>query len=52
MRHNPLRDRVIVICGASRGIGLAPARAAARRGARVVLAARDGEIGRAPRATP
>jgi NAD(P)-dependent dehydrogenase (short-subunit alcohol dehydrogenase family) len=35
-----LRDQVIVITGASSGIGLATARMAARRGARVVLAAR------------
>ena len=43
MRHKPLRDQVIVITGASSGIGLATARMAARRGARVVLAARSGE---------
>lgn len=36
-----LSDQVIVVTGASSGIGLATARAAARRGARVVLAARD-----------
>jgi short-subunit dehydrogenase len=34
---------VIVITGASSGIGLATARMAARRGARLVLAARDGD---------
>jgi NAD(P)-dependent dehydrogenase (short-subunit alcohol dehydrogenase family) len=38
-----LRDQVIVITGASSGIGLATARLAARRGARVVLAARNEE---------
>src|SRR5947208_6548249 len=39
----PLREQVIVITGASSGIGLATARAAAKQGARVVLAARNGE---------
>jgi NAD(P)-dependent dehydrogenase (short-subunit alcohol dehydrogenase family) len=37
----PLREQVIVITGASSGIGLVTARAAARQGARVVLAARN-----------
>lgn len=37
----PLKEQVIVITGASSGIGLATARAAAARGARVVLAARS-----------
>lgn len=36
-----LRDQVIVITGASSGIGLSTARMAARRGARVVAAARN-----------
>ncbi|MDT7605459.1 MAG: hypothetical protein QOF61_3456, partial [Acidobacteriota bacterium] len=36
-----LSDQVVVITGASSGIGLATARLAARRGARVVLAARS-----------
>jgi short-subunit dehydrogenase len=36
-----LRDQVIVITGASSGIGLVTARMAARRGARLVLAARS-----------
>lgn len=36
-----LRDQVIVITGASSGIGLATARMAARRGARVVLVSRN-----------
>ena len=38
-----LKDQVIVITGGSSGIGLATARMAARRGARVVLAARNQE---------
>lgn len=38
-----LGDQVVVITGASSGIGLATAREAAGRGARVVLAARDGQ---------
>ena len=37
----PIREQVIVVTGASSGIGLATAREAARQGARVVLAARD-----------
>jgi short-subunit dehydrogenase len=40
-RLKPLKDQVIVITGASSGIGLATARMAARRGARVVMAARN-----------
>jgi NAD(P)-dependent dehydrogenase (short-subunit alcohol dehydrogenase family) len=43
LRHKRLDQQVIVITGASSGIGLATARMAARRGARVVLAARSGE---------
>lgn len=39
----PLSEQVIVITGASSGIGLATARAAAARGARVVLASRNDE---------
>ena len=39
----PLAEQVIVITGASSGIGLVTARMAARAGARVVLAARHGE---------
>jgi short-subunit dehydrogenase len=37
----PIREQVIVITGASSGIGLATARMAARKGARVVMAARS-----------
>jgi short-subunit dehydrogenase len=37
----PLADQVVVITGASSGIGLVTARLAAKRGARVVLAARS-----------
>lgn len=39
----PIEDQVVVITGASSGIGLATARLAAERGARVVLAARSEE---------
>jgi short-subunit dehydrogenase len=39
----PLEDQVIVITGASSGIGLATAHAAAAQGAKLVLAARSGE---------
>ena len=39
----PIREQVMVITGASSGIGLVTARQAAARGARVVLAARNGE---------
>lgn len=40
-RLKPLREQVLVITGASSGIGLATARLAARQGARLVLAARS-----------
>ena len=39
--QKPLREQVIVITGASSGIGLTTARMAARKGARLVLAARN-----------
>ena len=39
----PLSEQVMVITGASSGIGLATARRAAAAGARVVLAARNSE---------
>jgi short-subunit dehydrogenase len=40
-KHKPINEQVIVITGASSGIGLATAEAAAARGAKVVLAARS-----------
>jgi short-subunit dehydrogenase len=42
LRLKPLSDQVIVITGASSGIGLKTARDAARQGARLVLSARSG----------
>jgi short-subunit dehydrogenase len=42
-RLRPIRDQVIVITGASSGIGLVTAREAARRGARVFLISRNAE---------
>lgn len=44
IRLKPLRDQVIVVTGASSGIGLATARGAAARGAQVVLAARNENV--------
>src|SRR6266566_5808136 len=41
MRLKPLADQTMVITGASSGIGLVTARKAARKGARLVLAARS-----------
>lgn len=41
MKHKPLDEQVIVITGASSGIGLCTALLAAERGARVVLVARS-----------
>jgi short-subunit dehydrogenase len=42
-RLKPLAEQVVVIVGASSGIGLATARLAARRGARLVLAGRSAD---------
>ena len=47
VKLKPLADQVVVITGASSGIGLATARKAAKAGAAVVLAARNGEALRA-----
>lgn len=44
MKLKSLRDQVVVVTGASSGIGLATARRAADRGARVVLAARSRDV--------
>lgn len=43
LKLKPLPDQVMLITGASSGIGLVTARMAASRGARVMLVARDGE---------
>lgn len=42
--HKPLAEQVVVITGASSGIGLTTARIAAKAGARVVLAARSTDV--------
>src|SRR5215207_3451744 len=44
VRLKPIEEQVIVIVGASSGIGLSTARAAADRGAKLVLVARNGEV--------
>ncbi|MBB4659406.1 SDR family oxidoreductase [Parvularcula dongshanensis] len=43
VRLKPLKEQVIVVTGASSGIGLATAQMAAEKGARVVMAARSGD---------
>lgn len=51
LKLKPLKDQVIVITGASSGIGLVTARAAAKAGAKVMLIARsEGALGEAVRA--
>jgi NADP-dependent 3-hydroxy acid dehydrogenase YdfG len=47
MKFKPVDQQVIVVTGASSGIGLATARMAATMGAKVVLAARNGDAIRA-----
>ena len=42
-RKTPLREQVIVVTGASSGLGRAVARLAGRRGAKVVVTARNSE---------
>src|SRR5215831_223062 len=49
LRQKPLARQVMVITGATSGIGLSTARAAALRGVRLVLAARNEEALRAVR---
>jgi NAD(P)-dependent dehydrogenase (short-subunit alcohol dehydrogenase family) len=43
MRKKPLAEQVVVVAGASSGVGRAVAREVGRRGARVVVAARNGD---------
>ena len=43
LRLKPLGEQVVLVTGASSGIGLVTARRAAQRGARVVLVARNGD---------
>lgn len=42
--HKPLHEQVLVITGASSGIGLATARAAARQGSKLVLVSRNEDV--------
>ncbi|HVW64384.1 MAG TPA: SDR family NAD(P)-dependent oxidoreductase [Nitrosospira sp.] len=39
--HKPLKDQVVVLTGTSSGIGLATAKLAGKRGAKLVLVARS-----------
>jgi NADP-dependent 3-hydroxy acid dehydrogenase YdfG len=41
MSDPSVKDKIVIITGASRGIGLAVSRRLAEKGAKVVLAARD-----------
>lgn len=43
LKLKPLNEQVVVITGATSGIGLSTARAAAQRGAKLLLVARNGE---------
>ncbi|TML11122.1 MAG: SDR family NAD(P)-dependent oxidoreductase, partial [Actinobacteria bacterium] len=43
MRKKPIGEQVVVVTGASSGLGRAIARAAGERGAKVVVTARNGE---------
>ena len=54
MKQDYFKDKVIIVTGASSGIGLASARLFASRGARVVMAARsyDKLVGLAPSVNP
>lgn len=52
VRLKPLSEQVIVITGASSGIGLATARAAAKAGAKVVMTARNLDALTATKAEP
>ena len=44
VRLKPIKEQVIVITGASSGIGLVTARMAAKRGGRVMLTARNHDV--------
>jgi NAD(P)-dependent dehydrogenase (short-subunit alcohol dehydrogenase family) len=52
VKLKPLSEQVVVITGASSGIGLATAEAAAKKGAKLVTRPRGPERGRAGRHRP